>query len=114
MILFPSSKGMFPPRTEEGMPFGIPFFGENQLQPQEEFMEVDKDQMLADLVVSKVKNYIKERDDKLIELITAIDLKNGIIDERLNIMSKRIKIQEDINNIMGGNYGDIKGNSGRA
>ena len=77
-------------------------------------MEVDKDQMLADLVVSRVKNYIKERDDKLIELITAIDIKNGLIDERLNIMSKRIKTQEDINNIMGGNYGDIKGNSGRA
>ncbi len=77
-------------------------------------MEVDKDQMLADLVISKVKDYIKERDDKLIELITAIDLKNGIIDERLNIMSKRIKIQEDINNIMGGNYGNFKRHSGRA
>jgi len=68
-------------------------------------MEIDKDQMLADVVISKVKDYIKERDEKLLELIKTIDLKISINDERLNIMSNRIKFQEDINNILGGNFG---------
>ena len=74
-------------------------------------MEVDKDQMLADVVISKVKDYIRERDEKLIELIKAMDIKNSIIDERLNIMSNRIKIQEDINNILGGNFGSTPRNN---
>ena len=68
-------------------------------------MEIDKDQMLADVVISKVKDYIKERDEKLLEPIKTIDLKISINDERLNIMSNRIKFQEDINNILGGNFG---------
>jgi len=77
-------------------------------------MEIDKDQMLADVVISKVKDYIKERDEKLIELITAIDIKNGIINERLSVLSNRMKTQEDISNIIGGNFGSTSGNSGRA
>ena len=74
-------------------------------------MEVDKDQILADLVISKVKDYINARDEKLLELIKAIDVSIRITDERLTIMSNRIKTQEDINNILGGNFGTAPRNN---
>ena len=74
-------------------------------------MEVDKDQILADLVISKVKDYINARDEKLLELIKAIDVSIRITDERLTIMSNRIKTQEDINNILGGNFGSTPRNN---
>ena len=74
-------------------------------------MEVDKDQILADLVISKVKDYINARDEKLLELIKAIDVSIRITDERLTIMSNRIKTQEDINNILGGNFGTTPRNN---
>jgi len=74
-------------------------------------MEIDKDQILADLVISKVKDYINARDEKLLELIKAIDVSIRITDERLTIMSNRIKTQEDINNILGGNFGTTPRNN---
>ena len=74
-------------------------------------MKVDKDQILADLVISKVKDYINARDEKLLELIKAIDVSIRITDERLTIMSNRIKAQEDINNILGGNFGTAPRNN---
>ena len=74
-------------------------------------MKVDKDQILADLVISKVKDYINARDEKLLELIKAIDVSIRITDERLTIMSNRIKTQEDINNILGGNFGNAPRNN---
>ena len=74
-------------------------------------MEIDKDQILADLVISKVKDYINARDEKLLELIKAIDVSIRITDERLTIMSNRIKTQEDINNILGGNFGSTPRNN---
>ncbi|BAQ87146.1 hypothetical protein [uncultured Mediterranean phage uvMED] len=77
-------------------------------------MKIDKDQILADLVISKVKDYMKQRDEAILELIKAIDCSVRITDQRLTVLSDRMKTQEDINNILGGNFGSTSGNSGRA
>ena len=88
-------------------------------------MEIDKDQMfiidkhgiqvkLADQILSKVKDYINARDETILELIKAIECSIKITDQRLTVLSDRMKTQEDINNILGGNFGSTSGNSGRA
>ena len=77
-------------------------------------MEIDKDQMLADLVISKVKDYMTARDEAILELIKAIECSIKITDQRLTVLSDRMKTQEDINNMLGGNFGSTSGNSGRA
>jgi len=69
-------------------------------------MELDKDQMLADAVISKVKDYMTQRDELILELIKAIDCSVRLTDQRITVLSDRVKIQEDINNILGGNFGD--------
>ena len=105
---------MFPPETETGVVERQPLFSCKLITASGGIMKIDKDQILADLVISKVKDYMKQRDEAILELIKAIDCSVRITDQRLTVLSDRMKTQEDINNILGGNFGSTSGNSGRA
>nr|BAR16666.1 hypothetical protein [uncultured Mediterranean phage uvMED] len=95
---------MFPPETETGVGESQPLF----------LCKSNNGGFMTQKQIDDLFDLLKKRDEEFCIGMEAMRTSVELLSQRQTIASERLKVLEDINKIMSGDYGSTSGNSGRA